>query len=240
MATQTLPERRTVPSSAADSHPQAGRWHDSGDGRSAATAVADRDGTLKRALAADLDGAFEGLVVAYQDRLFGFALRLTGSRPDAEEIAQDAFVRAYRALRGYPAERVLALTVRPWLYRIALNVVRNRARGARPHVVPHGPEREDGGSGDAAEPADDASEGPEAVAERKERGAELAALVAALPDRYRAAVVLRHVEGLPYAEAAEALGQPVGTVKANVHRGVRLLRAALAASPGRGEIDGAD
>lgn len=59
------------------------------------------DQTLTQELAADLDGSFEGLVLAYQDRLYAFALRLTDSPRDAEEIAQDAFVRAYRALARF-------------------------------------------------------------------------------------------------------------------------------------------
>src|SRR5512143_2374709 len=71
---------------------------------------------LEAALAADLDGNFERLVHEYQDRLFGFALRLTRSRPDAEEIAQDAFVRAYRGLKRYGVERVRGIALRAWLY----------------------------------------------------------------------------------------------------------------------------
>ena len=70
-------------------------------------------------------------------------------------------------------------------------------------------------------------EGPAARLERLEVRAELAALVGRLPWRYRQAVVLHHVVGLGYAEAAGILGQPVGTVKANVHRGLRLLRQQL-------------
>src|SRR5262252_8133347 len=89
------------------------------------------DGPLEAALAADLDGPFERLVPEYQDRLFGFALRLTRSREDAEEIAQDAFVRAYRAMKSYPAERVRSLALRAWLYRITLNVARNHRRRRR-------------------------------------------------------------------------------------------------------------
>src|SRR5262249_32942360 len=60
-----------------------------------------QDEPLRNGLAADLDGAFEGLVRAYQDRLYSFALRVTRNAQDAEEVAQDAFVRAYRALGGY-------------------------------------------------------------------------------------------------------------------------------------------
>jgi RNA polymerase sigma-70 factor, ECF subfamily len=179
------------------------------------------DDELVVALADDLDGTFERLVLAYQDRLYGFALRMTGSRPDAEEVAQDTFVRAYRALASYPAERIRALAPRPWLYRIALNVVRNRARRWRPTLVPL-----DGTLAERHEPPDPA-ERPEAAAERAEEQDRLGALIAALPARYRAAVVLRHIDDLGYAEVAALLDQPVGTVKANVHRGIRLLRDAL-------------
>jgi RNA polymerase sigma-70 factor, ECF subfamily len=184
----------------------------------------EREEQLRVMLAADLDGSFEQLVVAYQDRLYAFALRLTGSPRDAEEIAQDAFVRAYRALRNYAEERVLAMALKAWLYRIALNVARNRLRGKRLGVVSFDQEEGD----EPLDLPDDATPGPEEVLERAEEQRQLAGLVAALPNRYRAAVILRHVEGLSYAEVADILKQPAGTVKANVHRGVQLLRAGLA------------
>jgi RNA polymerase sigma-70 factor (ECF subfamily) len=184
------------------------------------------DEQLVKCLAADLDASFDVLVLTYQTRLFGFALRLTGNPQDAEEIAQDAFVRAYRALQGYPCERVMLLALRPWLFRIALNVARNRARGRRLRLVRLA--EQDGEPRDeAATLLANAHDGPEAAAERAALAAQLAALVAALPPRYRAAVVLRHVEGLSYREVADVLGQPIGSAKANVHRGVQLLRAAI-------------
>jgi RNA polymerase sigma-70 factor, ECF subfamily len=183
---------------------------------------------LPAALAADLAGGFERLVLAYGDRLYAFALRLTASPQDAEEVAQDAFLRAYRALTGYPPDRIGALALRPWLYQITLNIVRNRRRARGPALVPF----ERPGEAPPVEPAGDPGDGPEARLLRAERRAELARHLAALPLRYRAAILLRHVEGLSYAEVAAALDQPVGTAKANVHRGVRLLRAALAAEAG--------
>jgi RNA polymerase sigma-70 factor (ECF subfamily) len=194
-----------------------------------------REDDFAVALAADLDGTFERMVRAYQARLYGFALRQTcGNAQDAEEIAQDAFVRAYRALRTYPPERVRALAVRPWLYQITLNVARNRRRGRRLRLVPLDA-GEDGATSDGHQaPAAREEEQPDLIAERTEGAAELATLVTALPDRYRAAVVLRHIEGLSYGEAAHVLGQPIGTVKANVHRGVRLLRASLIESKADG------
>lgn len=178
---------------------------------------------LPAVLAADLHANFECLVLTFQDRLYTFALRLTGSVEDAEEVAQDTFVRAFRALEGYTVERVGALALRPWLYQIAVNIVRNRSRGKRLQLTPF-PTSEDG---EAFEPRADPADLPEAVWERGERSRDLAALLGELPERYRTAVILRHVEGLGYGEAAIVLNQPVGTVKANVHRGVNLLRNAL-------------
>ena len=86
------------------------------------------DCDLNEGLAADLDRTFEPLVVAYQERIYRFALRYSGTREDAEETAQDAFVRAYHALQTYSPERRRELNLRPWLYTIALNVARNRVR----------------------------------------------------------------------------------------------------------------
>jgi RNA polymerase sigma factor (sigma-70 family) len=173
-------------------------------------------------LARDLDGSFEELVLAHQRLVFGLALRVVGDRADAEEVAQDTFERAYHALAGYPAERVAAMRLRPWLARIALNLARNRLR-RRP--APTRP-LEDGDGRPLAVAAPAAAE-PPAVAERGQEREQLAELLAGLPRPYREAVVLRHVEGLAYAEVAEVLGRPVGTVKTHVHRGVRQLRDSL-------------
>ena len=195
------------------------------------------DETLTRMLAADLDAAFEPMVRAYQDRLYAFGLRLTGSPRDAEEIAQDAFVRAYRALARYPAERVQSLKLRAWLFQVTVNVARNRARVHRP---PETPLASPDGSHDALleVPADDAEQ-PEQVAERRAEQDQVAAIVASLPERYRAAVILRHMQGLRYQEIAAVLGQPAGTVKSNVHRGVAYLRAALESASAAGVAVGA-
>jgi RNA polymerase sigma-70 factor, ECF subfamily len=178
------------------------------------------DEALIALLAEDPDAGFELLVQTHQHRIYALAFTLTRSPADAEEVAQDAFVRAHRALRGYGAERIGALHLRAWLHRIALNVVRNRVRVRRLTTVD---------LEGARELADDASTRPETVAMGRASADELRALVVSLPVAYRDAVVLRHVQQLSYAEAAEVLGRPVGTVKANVHRGLGLLRLALEA-----------
>jgi len=176
--------------------------------------------TLAAHLAVDLDGHFEDFVRTYQDRMYAFALRLTGSRQDAEESTQDAFVRAYRALPNYQPERRRELRLRAWLYQIVLNVVRNRVRRHALTVVPLDAPVEN------MLPAN-AGEQPESTVIRKEIRSWLSEAIAGLPPRYGTAVVLRHVQGLSYAEAAQVLEQPVGTTKSDVHRGLRLLRQAL-------------
>lgn len=184
----------------------------------------DADLDLSERLARDLDGSFEALVIAHQDRLFTIAWRVLGDARDAEEVAQDAFVRAYRAIEGYPPERVRELRLRPWLAAIVVNLARNRRR----RLVDRQPPQPlapllDGG----LDVEDRAGERPEARHATAESRREWSARLASLPAAYRTAVVLRHVDGLRYDELAAALGRPEGTVKAQVHRGLRLLRAAL-------------
>ena len=155
---------------------------------------------------------FERMVHEHQHRVFALGLALTGNRHDAEEVAQDTFLKAYRALVTYPPERIRELKQKAWLHRIALNVVRNRVRGSKPRLV----------ALNGSEP--DHAIGTEDGALLNLELDALAVRVSALPPRYRDAVVLRHVQELSYEEAADALGQPVGTVKSNVHRGLQLLR----------------
>ena len=173
------------------------------------------DDDLAGRLAKDLDDGFEELVHTTQHFVFGVALRLTLDRHDAEDVAQEALVRAYRALQGYDAERIRAMRLRPWLARITLNVQRNRVRRRRDSTS---------GAGPAHEPVAATADRPEERAETAGRRAACARLLATLPEAARAVVVLRHVEGLSYAEVAEAVGKPVGTVKAQVHRAIGVLR----------------
>ena len=178
------------------------------------------DAALAEGLADALDEHFEALVLAHQDRLFTIALRTSGDRHDAEELVQDAFVRAYRALAVWPADRIRELRLRGWLTTILLNAGRNRARVRR---VPTTELAFEPGT----EPATDAAYDPLVKRESRETWARL---LAGLSPAQRTAVVLRHVDGMSYAEIAEAVGRPEGTVKAHVHRGLAALRTALLAA----------
>ena len=174
------------------------------------------DADLAARLALDLDGSFETLVLEHQDRLFTIAHRIGGDRSDAEELVQDTFVRAYRAMEGYPPDRIRELRLRGWLTTILLNAGRNRNRVRRVSTVEL---VFDPGSEPTADP----------LTRRDERET-WARLLAGLSPAQRTAVVLRHVDGLSYAEIAEAVGRPEGTVKAHVHRGLAALRDALVAA----------
>ena len=189
----------------------------------------DPDLVLVARLSADLDGSFGALVAAHQDRLYTIALRLLGDHRDAEEVAQDALVRAYRAMSGYDAARIRALRLRPWLASIAVNLSRNRRRRLDDRTPPFQLEPILDAGGDAGFP--DGGAGPHDRAARRETIRTLAAALAELPPGPRAAVVLRHVDGLSVAETAAALDRPEGTVKAQVSRGLAALRLQLAHDP---------
>jgi RNA polymerase sigma factor (sigma-70 family) len=188
----------------------------------------DTDTALANRLARDVDAAFPALVEAHQDRLYTIALRLLGDRRDAEEVAQDALVRAYRAIGGYPRERVLALRLRPWLASIAVNLARNRRRRFEDRQPPNQLEPMLDAGFDPA--SDDRRAAPGVAADRRETQRELAAALLLLTPQVRVAIVLRHVDGLSVAEVAEALDRPEGTIKAQVHRGLKELRLLLEVS----------
>lgn len=173
---------------------------------------------------------FESIVDDYQRRLYGFALRMTGNREDAEEIVQDAFVRAYRALGKMSPEQRAELRLQPWLYTITLNVTRNRLRSKKPTNV----------ALDALADPDAllraTNEGPaqpEAIVERDADMALVEKALLQLPMHLRAAATLRFIEGRSHPEIAEILNQPIGTVKSHVHRAVRILRRILGPQIGR-------
>ena len=185
--------------------------------------MAQSDEQLRQLLATDLDRYFEQLVLSYQHRLYAFALRQAGSPQDAEDIVQEAFIRAYYALGDYPTERTQALKLQPWLFKITLNVFYSRLRTARLQLAPLDMSEESM----HLDIENDWREQPDVALEDSERVHELEALVCTLPEQYREAINLYYFEDLSYREIAELLNQPVGTVKSSLHRGTRLLRKTL-------------
>lgn len=156
--------------------------------------------------------AFEELVHRHRDRAYRVALRITRHPGDAEDIAQEALVRAWRGLPDFRGDARFST----WLFRIVTNLALNRVARRREHASDEVPE--------PAEPTLD----PAARTEDAERlGAALAALETLTPDQ-RACYVLREIEGLSYDELAEVLGISVASVKGRLFRARQELTAALA------------
>jgi RNA polymerase sigma-70 factor (ECF subfamily) len=175
-------------------------------------------------LAEDINRYYERLVLLYSQPLKAFVLRQTGNPQDAEDLVQEAFIRAYYALERYPLERLRTLKARPWLYKIVWNCYCTYAsRVTPPSSFPLDKAEDD----TWLELEDAPQDQPELALEDAERRRALEALVASLPPRYREVVNLYYFEDLSYLEIAEMLGQPVGTIKAQVHRGIHLLRKGL-------------
>lgn len=180
------------------------------------------DEELLSLLATDLDQHFRSLVEIYQQRLYLFARRLTGHTADAEDIVQEVFLRAYHALRGFPADKIRLMRLRQWLYAITLNIFRNRKRRPEHPSVPLDLSEEN-----LLLELADQSLGPEEEIQRQEWRHELEMYVAVLPESYRVAVTLYYFEDLSYAEMAELLNQPIGTVKGHLSRARHLLQKLL-------------
>jgi RNA polymerase sigma-70 factor (ECF subfamily) len=150
--------------------------------------------------------AYEELVIGYQHRVFGMAMRMLGNPADAEEVAQEVFVRVHRSIADFRGDAKLST----WLYAIASRVCLSRlgSRGAT-----RGAAGEDALARVAAPQAN-----PGEALERSELETALLDAIAALPDERRIVVVLRDLEGLDYREIAEALGLPLNTVRSRLHR----------------------
>ncbi|MCL4544100.1 MAG: RNA polymerase sigma factor [Chloroflexi bacterium] len=171
------------------------------------------DGPLTLLLAEHPLEGFEALFAAYLRPLYSFALRSTAQPLEAEEVAQETFLRAFRALRNMPPAQITVLALAPWLFTIAANVMRSRQR--RQRVALQHLEREDGS----------ALEVPATT--RFEGESELALLVAALPKHHRLPLVLHYVVGLSYPEIALTLHRSEGTVRSQAFRALAQLRQAL-------------
>ena len=184
------------------------------------TTATDARAALTVRLSSDLDGAFSEVVGSYRRAVYTTALRMSGRPVDAADLAAEAFLRAYQALRGYPPERIRELQLRPWLITIVLNLWRNQVRTAsrRPAQVPL----------DSSPEPSAPSGGPEEHLRRRELRSVVEDLLAELPETQRLSVVLRHIVGLSFSETAAVLGCPEGTAKSHVSRGLGRLRVLIA------------
>jgi RNA polymerase sigma-70 factor (ECF subfamily) len=172
---------------------------------------------------------FAAEALGFLEPMFATALRLTRNRPDAEDLVQDTFVKALRFADRF--ER--GTNLKAWLYTILHNTWRNRRRDAARSAVEVDSSRVEDAAAreDGVLPhAGPAFETPEQLLLRSTLDAELQAALDDLPETFRTAVWLRDVEEFSYAEIAEMLGIPLGTVMSRISRGRRLLFERLSAS----------
>lgn len=175
---------------------------------------------VRRAAAGERE-AFAAIYVRYRAPVFRFARLMTGSATIAEDVTQEAFVILMRGLQHYDGQRAGLAT---YLYGVARNLTRNRLRRDRRLVTL------DAATADETIGPDD----PFAAAARSQRITQLRRIIVALPSRYREVVILYDVHGLSYAETADALAIPVGTVRSRLSRGRELIAARMHEATGAG------
>lgn len=183
-----------------------------------AWATAD-DRALIAASLAGRRGAFDVLVARHQRQVYRLCYRFAGNHADASDLAQDTFVRAYRALGGFKQQS----SVGTWLYRIAVNVCLNRVSSRASAIEPLDVHR----AGRAGVHAAARDEAADAALMRQERAAVVRAAIARLPKKQRATLVLRVYHELPHGEIAAILGSSVGAVKANFFHAMANLKKLL-------------
>ncbi|NUQ71341.1 MAG: sigma-70 family RNA polymerase sigma factor [Chthonomonadales bacterium] len=182
--------------------------------------VVTADGVLVRRTLEGDSQAFDLLVRRYERQVYSLLYRTLGVREDAEDLTQQAFIRAYHALSAFRQDASF-LT---WLYKIASNLSIDLMRTRQAKRTSSIDEALDGGY----EPiTTDRQDDPEAMAVRGSVDEIVHAAVMELPDRYRIAVLLRHNADMSIDEIAEELGLPTGTVKTHLYRARELLRQRL-------------
>lgn len=166
--------------------------------------------------------AFDLLVLKYQQKIVKLAQRYVRDPAEALDVAQEAFIKAYRALPGFRGESAFYT----WLYRIAINAAKN-------HLVPR--ERrpvEFEAEADGGDPLEQAGllrddETPERLAMQADLQAAITAAMAELPEELRTAILLREIDGLSYEEIAAAMDCPVGTVRSRIFRAREAIDARI-------------
>lgn len=167
------------------------------------------------------EGAFEALIAAFEKPLFNYAHRLLLDPHDAEEVVQDTFIRAHKALtRKYSEAQCRDLQLRAWLFRIARNLSRNKRRGKR-----HELEQQISETGAEIESVSALSIVCEV--EKREDLERLDDAIRGLPEEVRELIVLRFIEEMSYAEIAETTGTSEASLRGKVFRSLRALRDAL-------------
>jgi RNA polymerase sigma-70 factor, ECF subfamily len=174
---------------------------------------------VARSRGGDLD-SFNQLVLRWERPIYALAYRVIGREEDARDVAQDAFLRAFRSLHGFKGQAKFS----SWLYRITLNLCRDWMRRQRRAPFAQAPE-----GIDLIELATDSTpaESIEDLVSRKELGRAVATAMSILPEEQRTAIILKEYHGLTFQEIADLQGCPLSTVKTRLYQGLTVLRRQL-------------
>ncbi|MGQ0552374.1 MAG: RNA polymerase sigma factor [Planctomycetota bacterium] len=182
----------------------------------------DADAALVARLRAGEEAACREFVDAYRDRILSVVSRILGSSEQSEDLAQETFLKAFRAIDRFEGQSALFT----WLYRIAVNTARDElsTRRRRPtHSI-------EGADGPLVEP-EDTGDGPAERLVREERIRAVRAALERLPEPFRTTLILRDMEGNSYEQVAEILGISIGTVESRIFRARCKLRVLLGGQP---------
>jgi RNA polymerase sigma-70 factor (ECF subfamily) len=174
---------------------------------------------VSRSMGGDLD-SFNQLVLRWERPIYALAYRVIGREEDARDVAQETFLRAFRALSGFKGQAKFS----SWLYRITLNLCRDWIRKERRTPVSQAPE-----GIDIIELAGEATPN-ETIEQRVGRGQLSRAVsraMASLPEEQRTAIILKEYHGLTFQEIADMLGCPLSTVKTRLYQGLSVVRKQL-------------
>jgi RNA polymerase sigma-70 factor, ECF subfamily len=176
---------------------------------------------IKQVLKGD-QSAFAELVELYKDKVFQICYRMLGNRHEAEDISQEAFIRAYVNIETFNQKRKFST----WLFRIATNLCIDRIRKKKPDYYLDAEVAGTDGLTMYSQVAADVKM-PEVEVENMELQETIQKEISKLPEKYRSVIVLKYIEELPLQEISEILDMPLGTVKTRVHRGREALRKQL-------------
>jgi len=175
---------------------------------------------VARATAGDQD-SFNQLVARWERPIYALAYRTLGREEEARDVVQEAFLRAYRGLKGFKGEAKFS----SWLYRITLNLCRDWIRRERRAPIVQVPEGVD--PVDLADAQVSPSESVEDLVGRREMSQAVAKAMAELPEEQRVAIMLKEYHGLTFQEIADQLDCPLSTVKTRLYQGLSVLRRRL-------------
>jgi RNA polymerase sigma-70 factor (ECF subfamily) len=179
--------------------------------------------------------AFDTLVIRHQDRVFNICYRMLGDYDEADDCAQETFIKLYRSLKGFRYRSAFST----WLYRVTMNTCKNRLsssgyRRRRSMASIDRAERTDRadrtgneGEGGMSLQIGDESQTPNGVYERKELEETIQSAIESLPGDQRTIIVLRDVEGLSYEDIVAVTGLHMGTLKSKIHRARQRLKEQL-------------